>query len=168
MAMMLVMIVIASASVLSVALLASNGVQQQIARNGADQAQVTYLSESGLNLAVYYLEHPDRSPVQLQRGPFGGQFYPGESGVTLDGLSGAVDINVTNTGPDTYRIDVTARNAAAHNRRHQPPGDGYGVRPTPAADHSCGLAQQQRHHPEFNDNQRRRHHVRVHQHCFTG
>lgn len=62
-ALLLVLGVVIMASVLGYAMLSSAAMNKQVSHNAAVSASAEGLAESGVNLAVYYLQHPDRSPA---------------------------------------------------------------------------------------------------------
>jgi hypothetical protein len=108
MALMLVLAAVAAASIMGYAILANSAMHAQASSNGALIASADALAESGVNLACYYLEHPERAPV-LSSG-----VYPGQSNVSL-GDGGVVNISVSQTDengvllpPRTYRVTATA------------------------------------------------------------
>jgi hypothetical protein len=118
-AMMLVMMAVATIGVMAYALCAAARMRSQIASSASIRSQGEHLAESGLNLAVYYLQNPKSSPVALAYGASGNVHYPGESPLVIDGLPGRVDVTVTNpangsfvvTSVATYEGNVTTATA---------------------------------------------------------
>jgi hypothetical protein len=103
-ALMLVVAVVAVASVLGMAVLSSAALQSQAKGNSIRATDAQYLAESGIHLALYYLNNPDKAP-SLVAG-----VYPGQNGVTFGAdVNGTVDLAVTNVGTDLYEITSTAR-----------------------------------------------------------
>ena len=108
MALMLVMVAIGLAAVMATAVLASASLRAQLAGVGHERLQRQYLAASGLNLAMYYIEHPKESPVALVYGQWGSVHYPGESNLTFPTVPGTLSITVTNTAADTLQIVAVA------------------------------------------------------------
>jgi hypothetical protein len=92
-------------------MLASTAVRAQVAEASGQRLQRQYLAEGGLNLALYYIQNPDASPVSLVYGEGGNVHYPGEVGVTLPGVPGSIEIAVDN--PENGLFNITS--AATHN-----------------------------------------------------
>ncbi len=102
--MVLVLIVVALASVMAWGIIASSGTGTQISATAVTITQRKYLAESGLHLAMYYLQHPEGSPVGLKYGAWGNVHYPGETGISLGNMPGTLDITVTNTANGVFEI----------------------------------------------------------------
>ncbi len=107
-AMLLVLVVVAAVSVMAYGLLASASTGTQIASATALRLQRQYLAESGLNLAYYYLQHPEASPVSRVYGDWGNVHYPGEENITLGDMPGTLSISVTNTANGVFEIESVA------------------------------------------------------------
>lgn len=106
-AMMMVLSVVAAASVLAWAMLASSTMHSQIDDNAVDAVEAVSIAESGVSYAMHCLHYPDRGR------PSGADattwFYPGELGLKpWSDARGTVDITVTNTGYCKYKIRATA------------------------------------------------------------
>jgi hypothetical protein len=103
-ALMLVLSVVAAASILSWAMLSASTLRSQVDTNAADSLEASYLAESGVSYAMYYLRYPEKSPVGLVAGAFD-THYPGQSNLSLwADARGTVNITVTNTAAYTFRI----------------------------------------------------------------
>jgi hypothetical protein len=102
--MVLVLIVVAIATMMGWAVIASSGVGTKVAVAAETQLQRKYLAESGLQLAMYYLQNPEQSPVGVVYGAWGNVHYPGESGVSLGDMPGTLDVTVTNTANGVFQI----------------------------------------------------------------
>ena len=101
-ALVLVLAVMAIAAIMSMAVLSSAALQAQVKGNAVQAAEAQYLAESGVNLALYYLQNPAEAPV------LAASVYPGETGVTFGAdVAGTCDITVTNAGADVYEIIAT-------------------------------------------------------------
>ncbi|MGH7177984.1 MAG: hypothetical protein ACREJC_11430 [Tepidisphaeraceae bacterium] len=111
-ALMLVIGVVALAAVLGLAMLSSVSLQSQVSANSARAAQAQYLAESGINLAMFYLQNPDQAPA------LSGEFYPGQGGVAVNcAVPATVDTAVERVGQDTYDVTATAHvGSSATNR----------------------------------------------------
>ncbi|HEY0009608.1 MAG TPA: hypothetical protein VGB55_12850 [Tepidisphaeraceae bacterium] len=96
-ALIMVIMAVGLASVMAVAVLATAQMRATIAGVGQSRLQGQYLAQSGLNLAVYYIEHPEASPVPLKDGYWGSVHYPGENNLRLSPLLGELTITVVNT-----------------------------------------------------------------------
>jgi hypothetical protein len=98
-ALALVLAVIGLAVVMSASILATATVQAQLKSNAAAAAEAQYLAESATNLAIYYLQHPEKAPS------LSGEVYPGQSGITFGStVSGTADVTVSNVSGNTYDI----------------------------------------------------------------
>jgi len=101
---MMVVFAIAMASVLGVAILASTSMQTQVKGNIVTAAQADYTAEAGLNVGVYYLQHPAVSGSVDASG-----MYAGSSSITFgNDFPGYVGIAVANVATNTYDITSTA------------------------------------------------------------
>jgi hypothetical protein len=108
-AMILVLCLIATAAIMSWAMLSSASLQAQAQYNMEQQVQRSNLAESGLTLALHYLKSPAQSPVALVTGPHGDQHYPGQAELLLwADAPGKVAISVTNTASGKFRIESRA------------------------------------------------------------
>lgn len=106
-AMILVLIVVASASLMGWAVLASTSVGSQVASASQTNLQRKYLAESGIELAIYYLQHPSASPVGLTKSDWGNLHYPGETGIRLPPMPGTIDVKVISIANGTYQVVST-------------------------------------------------------------
>lgn len=112
-ALMIVLVTVAVATVLAFALIGSQATLAQASSNGLKAMQADALAESGLQLAAYYLQNPSEAPVLNSAG-----FYPGQTGVSLGAdAPGTVDITVTEVTPGTYDILCTANSGATSSLR---------------------------------------------------
>jgi hypothetical protein len=102
---LLVLSVIALASVLGMAIIANTSLQSQISQNQIRAVQGDALAESGLNLAQYYLLNPSKAPSLGSGG-----YYAGETGISLGtSMSGTVKVSVSQVTPgDLYDITSTS------------------------------------------------------------
>jgi hypothetical protein len=108
MALLMVTVAVAVATVLGYAVLANTNTGARIAETATLAAQADSLAESGINYAEYNLEHPDLAPA------FTGSFWPGASGVSIDAsVPGTFSVVVTDLGStapqtESYNIASTA------------------------------------------------------------
>lgn len=103
-ALLLVLGVIAAASILSWAMLSSATLRGQLDVSVQDATSCKYLADSGVSYAMYYLRYPEKSPVALTNGPYN-KFYGGQSNVVLwENADGKVNIAVTNTAKNSFLI----------------------------------------------------------------
>ncbi len=107
--MVMVLVLVALASVLSYALLSSQSMMMQASANSHRAAQADALAESGIQLASYYLQNPASAPVLNGSG-----FYPGQTGVSFgSAVDGTVDIVVTRIDNSTFDIASTSHYGTA-------------------------------------------------------
>ena len=106
---MIVLFVVAIASVLSFALIGSQSTLATASDNGVKALQADAMAESGLQLATYYLKNPSAAPVLNGSG-----YYPGQTGVSLGSdIQGTVDITVTQVSNGTFDIACTANSGTS-------------------------------------------------------
>src|SRR5438045_3403998 len=107
MALMLVVILISIATVMGYALLATSSMQAQISNTTVMAASADSLAESGVNLAMYYLQNPLTAPLTP-----GQSFWHGDTGISLGStVVGTCDVSVTQLTPLTYQIVSTGRSS---------------------------------------------------------
>ncbi|CAN5401287.1 hypothetical protein BH10PLA1_BH10PLA1_02630 [soil metagenome] len=103
-AIVIVLVLVALATVMAAALLSSQSIMAQASDNGSRAAQADALADSGIALASYYLQNPTAAPVLNASG-----FYPGQAGVSLgSAIDGTVDIVVSQVNNSTYSIATTS------------------------------------------------------------
>jgi hypothetical protein len=110
-ALVLVIAVVAFASIMGMAILSASSLQAQVKGTTVRGADAQYLAESGVNVALYYLMHPENAPSLNGDG-----YYPGQSDLALGSdVNGTVTITVSKVSGlnDTY--DVTATGSAGPN-----------------------------------------------------
>src|ERR1043166_875609 len=104
---MLVVAAVALASVLGFVMLAMATLQNRAGGNSARLMSADYLAESGLNIAFYYLQYPDRAPSLNSSG-----YWAGTGGdlVVTSNPRGTINVTVTRDATDswTYEIISTA------------------------------------------------------------
>ena len=105
---MLVVILTAMASTMGLALLATSSLHAQAGSSTVHAAAADSLAESGINLAMYYLQNPLSAPLTP-----GASFWPGQTHIALGSeVAGVCDVAVTQLSPLTYRIVSTGRSTA--------------------------------------------------------
>lgn len=103
-----VIVVVGIAAVLGLAMLSSSALQAQQGANARLAAEADTLAESGVNLAMYYLQYPARAPL-LKSG-----YWPGATDMALGtGGSGTVDVTVFRDTSDPQVYYVTSTGSAA-------------------------------------------------------
>lgn len=117
-ALMLVMGVIIVAAVLGYAMLSHASLTQQVSANSSQSAAAQGMAESGVNLAIYYLQNPDKAPDYPTTYPDTeaydrqGKYWTGTDGQFVDFGSpsiGSVKVTVTRTNPlIRWQYDVVA------------------------------------------------------------
>lgn len=106
---MLVVLAIGLATIMSVAVLASTSLHLQVEANILAAAQANSLAESGVNVGIYYLQHPADAPLLNSSG-----FYPGQNAVGFGAdVPGTANISVTNVGTNTYDVTAVASTTAS-------------------------------------------------------
>lgn len=106
-ALVMVLSVVAAASLLAWGMLASANMRSQVDNNAVDTVEAVSLAESGVSYAMHCLRYPSRvRPAAADPATW---FYPGELGLKpWSDARGTVDITVTNTGTNKYKIRSTA------------------------------------------------------------
>lgn len=103
-ALLLVLGVVAIASVLSWAMLAGTSVRNQVDASLADSMEAGFQADSGVSVALQYLRYPAQSPVALRQGTWN-SFYGGQNGVAMwNNARGTTDVSVSNTGDGQFAI----------------------------------------------------------------
>ncbi len=104
-AMLQVICVVGVATVLSLAMLSSSVLQVQANTNRAMAMQADALADSGLNLALYYIENPLSAPMRNSDG-----YWPGENNISFGtAVNGTADVTVVRTATNTYSVTSTGR-----------------------------------------------------------
>ena len=102
-----VMIVVGMAAVLGLAMLSSSALQVQQGLNARLATEADALAESGVNLAMYYLQYPSRAPA-LKSG-----YWPGGKDLTLGAAAGKGTFDVTvsrdMSDPEIYYVASTGK-----------------------------------------------------------
>ncbi len=107
-------------TVLSLAMLAASSAQVRAVDNAARAARADALADSGATLAMYYLLHPEKSPVLLvQASMVDTLYYPGEMNVPLGADGGTADVYVVMVRPYEYRITATGRDGGGEIARRK-------------------------------------------------
>jgi Tfp pilus assembly protein PilX len=102
-ALVLVISAIALAAVLGLALISGAMLQSRTSSNAAKIAQADYLAESGLNLALFYLQNSDKAPSLNGSGYWsGGTFTVGASPPLV------MTITIVRDATDTNAYEVTS------------------------------------------------------------
>lgn len=106
MALVLVIVVLATAAVLAYAMLATNTLQAQTSSNLLQAANAEYAAESGVNVAMYYLQWPALAPASWTNTP---DYTLFATGVPLnDGTPVNFNVSATpNAQLNTYTIQST-------------------------------------------------------------
>src|SRR2546423_481449 len=114
-AMILVIVVMATAAIMSFALLSSASMQAQAAKNATYSSSAASLDQPGTNLALYYLMYPDKAPASALKTTGSTAFYnPGTSVPAMNFADGStvskIAVSLTSRASTTtdYGIDVTS------------------------------------------------------------
>lgn len=113
--MILVIVVMATAAIMSFALLSSASMQAQAAKNATYSSSADSLDQSGTNMALYYLMYPDKAPATALKTTGSTTFYnPGTSVPAMNLADGStvskVGVSLTSRNGTTsdFGIDVTS------------------------------------------------------------
>ncbi len=122
-AMLLVLGVIAMATVLGYAMLATGSLQKQVSSNGAATAGAQGMAESGVNLAMYYLQHPDKrndypaTYPETENYDRAGTYWRGTGGQFVNvgsPVAGSIKVTVNRSNPAIrWQYDIQAVGRAA-------------------------------------------------------
>ena len=85
--MILVVVLMAAASIMAFALLSSASTQSQVARNATASYSAEGLDQSGTNLALYYLMNPDKADSSLMSTSNGFSYYTPRTNVPAMSLA---------------------------------------------------------------------------------
>lgn len=101
---MLVMSAVALASLLAFALLSGAMVQSRTSANAARVQAADCLAESGINLAMYYLQNPAQATLNAQG------YWAGTGGDIAigTGVAGTVNVSVVRDAANTWTYEVTS------------------------------------------------------------
>lgn len=112
MALLLVVAVLAIATALGYVMLSSATLQNRAAGNQVRLATADYLAESGINLAMYYLQYPDRAPTLNAQG-----YWAGTGGdlAIASSIDGTVNVTVTQDASDIWSYEVVSTAKAGTN-----------------------------------------------------
>jgi Tfp pilus assembly protein PilX len=104
-ALVMVITVIAVATVLGYVMLSSASLQQHAGANQTKLLSADYLAESGLNIAMYYLQYPEQAPALNPDGYWAGM----NASYTLpNGSPGSLSVVVTRDPDDKWTYEVVA------------------------------------------------------------
>ncbi len=101
-ALVLVLAAIALAAVLGFAMLSGAALQTRTTSNAANSAAADYLGESGINIAMYYLQYPEQAPS------LNGSGYWAGTGGDLAVGSGWVNVTVTRDASNNYTYEIVS------------------------------------------------------------
>jgi hypothetical protein len=114
-AMILVIIVMATAAIMSFALLSSASMQAQAAKNATYSSSADSLDQSGTNMALYYLLYPEKAPATALKTTGSTTFYnPGTNVPAMNLADGStlskIAVSLTSRSGTTsnFGIDVTS------------------------------------------------------------
>jgi Tfp pilus assembly protein PilX len=124
-ALLLVMGAVAVVAILSYSMLASATLSNRAGANQAKATSAEFLAESGVNLAMYYLQYPERAPGYPSNPSTissGSWYWPGTNGAIAlnNSLSGTVSVTVTpatsggSAIPWTYEVVSTGNSGGSN------------------------------------------------------
>jgi hypothetical protein len=117
MALVMVIAVMATASILAYALLESSSLQASISGNLANTANSEYIAESGINIATYYLQNPALAPASWTS--TSGYLLHATAVPLNDGTSAAFDVSVSSTTTrDVFTLSSTGYTSTASPLTH--------------------------------------------------
>jgi len=102
-ALLLVVMLLALASTMGYVMLSGVTLQNRSAANQVRLSTADYLAESGLNLAMYYLQHPDLAPILNSSGYWGGT--SGDLAISSS-IPGTVNVTVTRDATDSWSYEI--------------------------------------------------------------
>jgi hypothetical protein len=109
-ALVMVLVVVATASVLAWAILASAQLHSQVNTNTVTAVQARYTAESGASLAMHYLLNPDDIPAGSQSIVAGGRtYFGGHNDLDPFGDGSRVQVSVESLGNNMFRIHSRAK-----------------------------------------------------------
>ncbi len=109
-ALVMVLIVVATASLLAWAILSSTQLHSQVNSNTVSAVQSRYAAESGASLALHYLMNPDEMPAGSATITEGGRtYFGGHSDLDPFGDGSSVRIAVASMGQGIFRIRSNTR-----------------------------------------------------------
>jgi Tfp pilus assembly protein PilX len=97
-ALVLVIVLMALVTVMVYAMLEGSVVQEESATGLAGAAQADALSESGIELAMYYLQHPQNAPTLVPSAGVIPSYWPGGTNITFGGMTGSCTVSVSPQG----------------------------------------------------------------------
>jgi hypothetical protein len=112
-ALVLVVIVMGVATILAYALLANSVMQEQAEAGQAAAVQAGNLADSGVALAMYYLQHPLNAPSLNAYSGTIPAYWPGGSNITFTGMSGTASVSVAPQGTAGNLWAVSSTGAAS-------------------------------------------------------
>ncbi len=109
-ALMLVLAVVAMASLIGFAMLSTTSLQTQVSDNAKRAAMADYLVESAAQTAMYYLQYPSKMPSSWAQSGY----LINARGATIPGEGGSFDIDATSTANrDECEIRTVGRSAGS-------------------------------------------------------
>jgi hypothetical protein len=115
---MLVIVVMALATIMAYAMLSGSIMQQQVAANETSGAQSDTLAESGVALAMYYLQNPIYAPSYVPSSGTTPPYWSGTTSASFTGMNGTAAITVApaaspNVDQTLWTITSTGTGSAA-------------------------------------------------------
>jgi Tfp pilus assembly protein PilX len=104
-ALMLVVAVVALASVLGLVMLSTATLSNRASANQGRMFAADYLAQSGVNLAMYYLQYPDRAPSLNASGYWSGT--DGDIAIS-SAVQGTVNVTVARDANDSWTYEVVS------------------------------------------------------------
>jgi Tfp pilus assembly protein PilX len=104
-ALMMVISVVALAAFLGYAMLATSTLQSRASSNQIKLVSADYLAESGLNVAMYYLQKPENAPSLNASGYWAGT---SQSYTLPNGLPSTLNVTVTRDASDPWTYEVVS------------------------------------------------------------
>ena len=117
-ALVLVVIVMALATIMAYTMLSQASLQEQVAANETAAAQSDSLAESGVALAMYYLQKPQNAPSVVASVGSTPAYWAGSTTARFTNLPGSANINISYVGASgttgmLYNITSTGSGVAA-------------------------------------------------------
>jgi Tfp pilus assembly protein PilX len=112
-ALLLVVMIMAIASIMAYALLNNAATQEQVAANQANAAEADALAESGVETAMYYLQNPKNAPARVAATATIPAYWSGATNLSFTGMSGAASVTVAPSGATGLLWTITSTGTAS-------------------------------------------------------
>lgn len=112
-ALILVLCLVGVCSVLGFAMLSTASLQVRVSANSEEAAALEALSDSGMQMAAYYLQNVHAAPAGECTTVAGQTWWAGRSNFSIAGLTGTATVTVAPVTTDVFDVVVTAAHTSA-------------------------------------------------------